>query len=166
MIDPLQISVVVQCDVVHAFTVFTEKASMWWPQTHSVSREPGLTVTFEPKVGGRIFERTAGSTEFDWARSSCGIHPTAWAISGTFGRIAPRLPKSRFASWPSQTARRGWTSSTRGGTVWVIHASLGETPTRRGGAGCCLTSSRPVRDLWNDAQRGVGRRVASLRRWE
>jgi uncharacterized protein YndB with AHSA1/START domain len=66
MIDPLQISVVVQCDVVHAFTVFTEKASMWWPQTHSVSREPGLTVTFEPKVGGRIFERTAGSTEFDW----------------------------------------------------------------------------------------------------
>jgi uncharacterized protein YndB with AHSA1/START domain len=68
MIEPLQISVVVACDVAHAFAVFTEKASIWWPLTHSVSREPGLTVTFEPRVGGRIFERTRGRTEFDWGQ--------------------------------------------------------------------------------------------------
>jgi uncharacterized protein YndB with AHSA1/START domain len=68
MIDPLQISVVVQCDLMHAFAVFTEKASMWWPPTHSVSREPGLAVIFEPKVGGRIFERTPARTEFDWGQ--------------------------------------------------------------------------------------------------
>jgi uncharacterized protein YndB with AHSA1/START domain len=68
MIDPLQISVVVACDVTHAFAVFTEKTSMWWPPTHSVSHEPGLTVIFEPKVGGRIFERTPARTEFDWGQ--------------------------------------------------------------------------------------------------
>jgi hypothetical protein len=66
MIEPLEISIVVQCNVQHAFTVFTEKASMWWPHSHSVSGQRGLRVTFEPKVGGRIFERAPDSTEFDW----------------------------------------------------------------------------------------------------
>ncbi len=66
MIEPLRISLFVQCGVDHAFRVFTERASWWWPRTHSVSREPGLTVTFEPSVGGRIFERTPGGAEFDW----------------------------------------------------------------------------------------------------
>ena len=66
MIEPLRISIVVQCDIEHAFSVFTEKTSMWWPPAHSVSREPGLTVTFEPKVGGRIFEQTPAHAQFDW----------------------------------------------------------------------------------------------------
>ena len=66
MIEPLRISVVVQCDVEQAFSVFTEKATTWWPHAHSVSGEPGLTVTFEPRVGGRIFERTPANAEFDW----------------------------------------------------------------------------------------------------
>ena len=68
MIEPLRISIVVQCDIEHAFAVFTEKTAMWWPQAHSVSREPGLTVTFEPKVGGRIFEQTPGDAQFDWGQ--------------------------------------------------------------------------------------------------
>ena len=39
---------------------------MWWPHTHSVSQAQGLTVTFEPRVGGRIFERAPDGAEFDW----------------------------------------------------------------------------------------------------
>ena len=42
--------------------------SVWWPPGHSVSAEPGLTVTFEPRVGGRIFERTPGGIEHDWGQ--------------------------------------------------------------------------------------------------
>jgi uncharacterized protein YndB with AHSA1/START domain len=66
MIEPLHLSVVVQCDAEHAFAVFTSKTSIWWPPSHSVSRQPGITVTFEPRLGGRIVERTSDSAEFDW----------------------------------------------------------------------------------------------------
>jgi uncharacterized protein YndB with AHSA1/START domain len=66
MIAPLELSVVVECDAGHAFAVFTASTSLWWPVSHSVSRQPGLTVTFEPRTGGRIFERTPDGIEFDW----------------------------------------------------------------------------------------------------
>jgi uncharacterized protein YndB with AHSA1/START domain len=39
---------------------------MWWPKGHSVSADPDLTVTFEPRVGGRIFETTSAGEEHDW----------------------------------------------------------------------------------------------------
>jgi uncharacterized protein YndB with AHSA1/START domain len=46
--------------------VWATRASLWWPHGHSRSGEPGLTVTFEPRPGGRIFERTPGGAEHDW----------------------------------------------------------------------------------------------------
>ncbi len=66
MIEPLELSIVVQCDAAHAFSVFTASTSLWWPASHSVSRQPGLAVTFEPRPGGRIFERSPDNTEADW----------------------------------------------------------------------------------------------------
>jgi uncharacterized protein YndB with AHSA1/START domain len=46
--------------------VWAARASLWWPPGHSVSTDPGLTVTFEPRRGGRIYERTPDGTEHDW----------------------------------------------------------------------------------------------------
>lgn len=66
MIEPLRLSLVVECPVEHAFAVFAEKTTMWWPPSHSFSRDPELSVTFEPRVGGRIFERTPANTEHNW----------------------------------------------------------------------------------------------------
>ena len=74
--EPLRLSFVLECDVAHAFEVFTAKTSMWWPHTHSVSRAQGLTVTFEPRVGGRIFERTPDGAEFDWGEVVLWEPPT------------------------------------------------------------------------------------------
>jgi uncharacterized protein YndB with AHSA1/START domain len=39
---------------------------MWWPPSHSMSSAPGLVVTFEPRPGDRIDERTPDGTEHDW----------------------------------------------------------------------------------------------------
>ena len=64
--DPLRISFVVDCPPPHAFEVWATRTSMWWPHAHSVSGTPGLTVTFEPRAGGRIFERTPAGDEHDW----------------------------------------------------------------------------------------------------
>ena len=72
MIEPLRLSLVVQCPAEHAFTVWTARTSRWWPISHTVTEEAGLEVLFEPRVGGRIFERTPAGAEVEWGEV------TAW----------------------------------------------------------------------------------------
>jgi uncharacterized protein YndB with AHSA1/START domain len=64
--DPLELRFTVGCSPDHAFDMWATRTSLWWPSGHSVSADPGLTVTFEPRPGGRIFERTSGGAEHDW----------------------------------------------------------------------------------------------------
>jgi uncharacterized protein YndB with AHSA1/START domain len=66
MIEPLRISFVVDCPPEHAFETWTERATDWWPPQHTVSHERGSQIVFEPRPGGRIFERTAGGREIEW----------------------------------------------------------------------------------------------------
>lgn len=66
MTEPLELSFTVACSPEHAFEVWATQASAWWPHDHSVSGERGLTVAFEPRPGGRIFERTTQGVEHDW----------------------------------------------------------------------------------------------------
>ena len=70
--DPLRIEFGVNCPVEDAFRLWAVDTSLWWPPGHSVSGESGLRVEFEPRVGGRIFERTADGREADWGEI------TAW----------------------------------------------------------------------------------------
>ena len=72
MIEPLRLSFEVACPAEHAFRVWTAKISRWWPADHTVTGEPGLDVVLEPRVGGRIFERTAAGAEHEWGEI------TAW----------------------------------------------------------------------------------------
>lgn len=53
------------------FRLFTEEMSAWWPlKTHSRARdadgEETVRVTFEPRVGGRIYETLNTGEERDW----------------------------------------------------------------------------------------------------
>lgn len=66
MIDPIIVEFDVRASPGHAFEVWTAKPSMWWPRSHTVTRDPGLTVIFEPFEGGRIYERGSDGTEHDW----------------------------------------------------------------------------------------------------
>jgi uncharacterized protein YndB with AHSA1/START domain len=64
--EPLQLAFTVGCPPEHAFSVWAQRTSLWWPWGHSVSGEEELSVTFEPRPGGRIFERTPKGEEHDW----------------------------------------------------------------------------------------------------
>ncbi len=66
MTEPLRFTLDVGCSAAHAFSVWTSGIGTWWPADHTVTGEPGLAVVLEPRVGGRIFERTAGGDEHDW----------------------------------------------------------------------------------------------------
>jgi uncharacterized protein YndB with AHSA1/START domain len=59
-------SFVVECSAEHAFDTWTSRATVWWPPDHTVSHERGAEIVFEPRPGGRVFERTADGTEIEW----------------------------------------------------------------------------------------------------
>jgi len=63
--QPLVLSFSLTCDPGHAFKVFTERTSSWWPAGHSRSGAPEA-VTIEPRVGGRIYERAGSGEEHNW----------------------------------------------------------------------------------------------------
>ena len=66
MIEPLRLSYEIRCSAEHAFEVWTTRLSSWWPKGHSASGNPDTDVVFEPRLGGRIFERTPDGSEIDW----------------------------------------------------------------------------------------------------
>ena len=66
MIEPLQKSFEVGCGQAHAFDVWANRIDLWWPADHTATGEDGLTVTLEPRVGGRIFQRDRAGVEIDW----------------------------------------------------------------------------------------------------
>ena len=76
MIEPLRFSFAVRCPMAHAFAVWTEETSRWWPLSHSVTTAPGLAVVFEPWPGGRIFERPPAGHEVDWGEVLTWEPPT------------------------------------------------------------------------------------------
>lgn len=76
MIEPLRLSFEVDCPREHAFEVWTAGTSRWWPPSHTVSGESGLAIVFEPRPGGRIYERTAAGQEHDWGEITVWEPPT------------------------------------------------------------------------------------------
>ncbi|WP_432946986.1 SRPBCC domain-containing protein [Kribbella sp. CA-253562] len=65
MIEPLVVEFSVQAPQQHAFEVWTRRCALWWPASHTVSGDPAA-ITFEPSVGGRIFETAPDGTEHPW----------------------------------------------------------------------------------------------------
>jgi uncharacterized protein YndB with AHSA1/START domain len=112
--EPLELEFTVGCPPERAFEVWAERTSMWWPHGHSFSGEPGLTVTFEPRVGGRIYERTPDGDEHDWGEVLVWEppHRLAYMWHLRFDRADATEVEVSFAAQGSGTAvsivHRGW----------------------------------------------------------
>jgi hypothetical protein len=132
MIDPLEIEFEVTCPVEHAFDVWATKTSLWWPTGHSVSAEPGLTVNFEPRPGGRIYGRPPGSST-SGVRCWSGTAPTGSLTSGTlrFDRRDATEVDVRFAD---RGGRRQ--SSTADGSTSAPRGRNAASATTGGGRAC------------------------------
>ena len=69
MTDELAVrkSVFVRCTPEHAFHVYTERMTDWYPiEGHSIFDDPQSTVVWEGYVGGRVYERSSKSEEGVW----------------------------------------------------------------------------------------------------
>jgi uncharacterized protein YndB with AHSA1/START domain len=114
MIEPLEVEFTVECSPEHAFAIWAEKTSLWWPRGHSVSGDPELTVAFEPRPGGRIYERTSDGIEHDWGEVIAWDPPRRlsylWHIYGD--RSVATEVDVTFTARPGATTvtivHRGW----------------------------------------------------------
>ncbi len=66
MIEPITKQFIVNCDVRSAFDLWTRSTTLWWPKSHKLTRDPDADVVFEPRAGGRIYERAADGREVSW----------------------------------------------------------------------------------------------------
>lgn len=64
--DPIIVELEVDAPVSRAFQVWTDRCGMWWPPSHTMSQSEDFDVVFEPRVGGRIYEREPDGTEHEW----------------------------------------------------------------------------------------------------
>lgn len=112
--DPLALGFTVACPPETAFDIWARRTSLWWPHGHSVSGEAGLTVTFEPGPGGRIYERTPAGAEHDWGEVLVWEppHRLAYLWHLRFDRADATEVEVTFAAEGGGTAvsivHRGW----------------------------------------------------------
>jgi hypothetical protein len=92
-IEPVVKTVTVGCTPEEAFHYFTADFGMWWPAaTHSVVayasafKDKPVSVVLEPRVGGRIFERTRDGEEHVWGRVLAWQPPARFVFSFHPGR--------------------------------------------------------------------------------
>ncbi len=68
-VEAVRKSLVVKCSPERAFQVFTTDIGSWWPLgRYSIGGDKITEVVFEPKVGGRVYERHSDGGEGEWGR--------------------------------------------------------------------------------------------------
>lgn len=88
---PIVKSLDVRRSAADAFRIFTAEISAWWPMaTHTRAKtadgEVTLSVTIEPRVGGRIYETLNDGRELDWGEVSAYVPGALFAMEWRMGR--------------------------------------------------------------------------------
>jgi len=101
-------SIVVDAPIERAFSVFTEGIGTWFPPEYNLLDVEIEERVFEPREGGRVYDRGADGSECSWARVLAYEPPDrvviSWDISPQW-QIEPtprRRARSRCASPPSR----------------------------------------------------------------
>ncbi len=61
-------SVVVEAPIDKAFSVFTDGIGTWWDPNHHILQAELAEMVFEPRVGGKIYDRGVDGSECRWSR--------------------------------------------------------------------------------------------------
>ena len=77
--------IVVEAPIERAFSVFTERFGDVKPREHNLLGAPITETTFEPRVGGHIYDRAEDGSECRWARILAYEPPTRVVFSWDIG---------------------------------------------------------------------------------
>jgi len=64
----VRVSIVVEVPIERAFRVFTGEFDRIKPREHNILGVDIAETVFEPRVGGRVYDRGVDGSEFQWAR--------------------------------------------------------------------------------------------------
>lgn len=97
-----------------AFALFTEQMGTWWPmETHSIGGAQAAVI-FEPRQGGRVYEREANGRINDWATVVSYEPPHRFVLEWKVGTDQPPYTEveARFTAAGAATSveleHRGW----------------------------------------------------------
>jgi len=90
--------IVVEAAVERAFSVFTERFGDFKPPEHNLLGAPIVETTFEPRVGGHIYDRAEDGSECRWARILAYEPPTRVVFSWDIGPTWQLEPDAANAS--------------------------------------------------------------------
>jgi uncharacterized protein YndB with AHSA1/START domain len=77
--------IVVEAPIERAFSVFTDRFGDFKPREHNLLGAPITDTTFEPRVGGHIYDRAEDGSECRWARIRAYEPPTRVVFSWDIG---------------------------------------------------------------------------------
>jgi uncharacterized protein YndB with AHSA1/START domain len=84
-IAPIVHSVEVKASPARAFTLFTADFGKWRPAMMTIGASPAVTIQFEPKPGGAVFEQAQDGTATQWGKVLAWEPPSrlafTWQIS-------------------------------------------------------------------------------------
>ena len=115
---PVRQSTVVRSDVGHTFDTFVRTIGVWWPVTpFSAGRDRVRDVTFERRLGGRVYETWADGTQVDWGTLRAWEPPERldmnWRMTSVATEVELPVPR-RSARRLTRVAveHRGWEALT------------------------------------------------------
>ncbi|MEW6059703.1 MAG: SRPBCC domain-containing protein [Actinomycetota bacterium] len=125
---PLRLSLRVRCPAQRAFEVWTSEIARWWPTEHTVAGERALDIVLEPRVGGRIYERTTGGIELDWGEVTEWEPPSRLAYrwhlredGADTTEVAITFKERRDSTTRVRIEHRGWERLGALGPGWEVN---------------------------------------------
>ena len=87
-VPPVVKAVIVNCAAEKAFRLFTADLAKWWPLARfHVGADPQICL-IEPRVGGRVYERSADGTESVWGQVEAWEPPRRLGFTWLVGPAA------------------------------------------------------------------------------
>jgi uncharacterized protein YndB with AHSA1/START domain len=84
-VPPVVKSITVRAAPARTFELFTRDLARWWPLAKFHAGADPVDCTFEPRVGGRVFERAANGNETEWGKVLAYEPPHLLAFSWMVG---------------------------------------------------------------------------------
>ena len=136
-----------------------------------MSGERGLEIVFEPRVGRRIFERTADGREFEWGEITAWEPPARlgyrWSIATTpedATDVEIRFHRDGESATRVEIEHRGWDRLGARGPSWRDVNQGGWDGTLPAFQRACRRRSASTSGQWGVVARRGGRKMIGRRR--
>jgi uncharacterized protein YndB with AHSA1/START domain len=91
--DPVRAGVTLSAPAKHAFQVFVEGVSDWWPKAYTFAQDDLARIVIEPRAGGRWYEIDPRGRRRDWGEVRAFEQDRrillSWAVSADRGQEPP-----------------------------------------------------------------------------